>query len=214
MASELTAADVSHRLADQLQVLSQVAETLTYRLLDLEERLAGQELQLQPFLQGGSLGSGLIAEGTDQRLAETEDRLSRLESLLQAGLAADAAPATSPATSPEAPGAQPGEEVRHLRSVASAPISADAEDLDRDDLDVRDLDSREDLDSGDLNSEDLDSEDPQFELAHLEAAHHQGGQLEAAQPAHADELAGAEDPYDADPFLEEHEQPFMDELTA
>jgi hypothetical protein len=208
MASELTAADVSHRLADQLQVLSQVAETLTYRLLDLEERLAGQELQLQPFLQGGSLGSGLIAEGTDQRLAETEDRLSRLESLLQAGLAADAAPATSPATSPEAPGAQPGEEVRHLRSVASAPISADAEDLDRDDLDVRDLDSR-DLDSGDLNSEDLDSEDPEFELAHLEAAH-----LEAAQPAHADELAGAEDPYDADPFLEEHEQPFMDELSA
>ncbi|MFO7630812.1 MAG: hypothetical protein R6W06_15130 [Prochlorococcaceae cyanobacterium] len=76
----------SERLVDQLQSLTEVAETLTLRLLELEDRLAAQERQLQPLLQGGQ-GSDSDAdafEETESRLAETEERLERLEALLNA----------------------------------------------------------------------------------------------------------------------------------
>ena len=195
MASELTAADVSHRLADQLQVLSQVAETLTFRLLDLEERLAGQELQLQPLLHGGAAGSGLIAEDTALRLAETEDRLAQLESLLEVGLAAGAEAEVEPEV-------DAGSEV-----YAETEVHQESEHA----LET-DLDSEADHDDG------------SFELVrHLHSV--------ATEPAAAEDITGdlggsgesgdageaMADPdasYDADPFLEEHEQPFMDELSA
>ena len=51
MAVELKVADCTQRLADQLQTLSEVAETLTFRLLELEERLAAQELKVQSLLE-------------------------------------------------------------------------------------------------------------------------------------------------------------------
>ena len=76
----------SERLVDQLQSLTEVAETLTLRLLELEDRLAAQERQLQPLLEGG-LGSDSdqdASEETESRLAETEERLERLEALLNA----------------------------------------------------------------------------------------------------------------------------------
>ena len=79
MAPELKAADSTQRLADQLQTLSQVAEILTFRLLELEERLAGQEVRLEHLLEGGLASGAPIAEGTELRLVETEDRLARLE---------------------------------------------------------------------------------------------------------------------------------------
>ena len=195
MASELTAADVSHRLADQLQVLSQVAETLTFRLLDLEERLAGQELQLQPLLHGGAAGSGLIAEDTALRLAETEDRLAQLESLLEVGLAAGAQAEVEP------------------EFDAGSEVYAETEvHQESDHASETDLDSEADRDQG------------SFELVrHLHSV--------ATEPSAAEDIAGdlggsselddaveaMADPdasYDADPFLEEHEQPFMDELSA
>jgi hypothetical protein len=88
-------------LADQLRTLSEVAETLTFRLLELEERLAAQELKVQPLLETQSAGQGLIAEDTELRLGDTEDRLARLEGLLS-GL--------------ESPGA-----ARHLQPVEMAP---------------------------------------------------------------------------------------------
>lgn len=115
MASELTAADCSKRLADQLQVLSEVAETLTFRLLDLEERLVAQEHQIQPFLEGGSAPSSLVAADTELRLTETEERLARLEGLLHGRELPDAA--------------------RHLHSVAAVetqpdlPLDGPSEDL-------------------------------------------------------------------------------------
>ncbi|MFZ0408903.1 MAG: hypothetical protein WAM11_12450, partial [Cyanobium sp.] len=56
----------SNRLADQLQVLSEVAESLTYRLLDLEERLAGQEQQQQ-----AEAIDPLVAEEMELRLLDT-----------------------------------------------------------------------------------------------------------------------------------------------
>jgi hypothetical protein len=87
MAPELKAADCTQRLADQLQTLSEVAEILTFRLLELEERLAGHELWLEPLLAGGLASGGPLAEGTELRLVETEDRLARLETLLK-GVAA------------------------------------------------------------------------------------------------------------------------------
>ncbi len=89
MAPELKAADCTQRLADQLQTLSEVAEILTFRLLELEERLAGHELRLEQLLDGGLAPGAPLAEGTELRLVETEDRLARIESLLK-GVAAQA----------------------------------------------------------------------------------------------------------------------------
>lgn len=68
------------RLARQLQALSQLVESLTYRLLDLEERVAAQALQLQSLqAQAAAAGDG---EETTLRLDDTEERLSQLEMLL------------------------------------------------------------------------------------------------------------------------------------
>jgi hypothetical protein len=197
MASELTAADVTHRLADQLQVLSQVAETLTFRLLDLEERLAGQELQLK----GGSAGSDLIADGTELRLAETEERLTRLESLLESGLGVEVDLA---------------EPVRHLRSVepdlevfASAAGDSEAEDVEPDDFEVDDSEAE---DSGVVESvagESVAGEQGAFDPMESDPIHLASIHAEQAQDATTDDFA-----FRDDPFLEEHEQPFMDELSA
>ena len=73
------------RLADQLHAIAAVTETLTYRLLDLEERLGVQEQRLETLLQHGGGWGTAAAEGLEQRCGETEDRLGRLEALL-AGL--------------------------------------------------------------------------------------------------------------------------------
>jgi hypothetical protein len=75
MAVELSVTDCTQRLAAQLRALSEVTETLTVRLLELEERLLAQESKLEP----------LMAEGTEFRMADTEDRLARLEGLLSDG---------------------------------------------------------------------------------------------------------------------------------
>jgi len=89
MAPELKAADCTQRLADQLQTLSEVAEILTFRLLELEERLTVHEVRLEQLLVGALTSGAPMAEGTELRLVETEDRLARLESLLK-GVAAQA----------------------------------------------------------------------------------------------------------------------------
>ena len=83
MAVELKVADCTQRLADQLQTLSEVAEAITFRLLELEERLAAQELRLEPLLEGHADSQGLFADDTELRLDDTEDRLARLEGLLK-----------------------------------------------------------------------------------------------------------------------------------
>lgn len=67
------------RLSEQLQALSLVGETLTLRLLELEERLAGLEAQLEGLHQQQS--SSASSESTDV-LAATEERIARLEDLL------------------------------------------------------------------------------------------------------------------------------------
>lgn len=75
----------SGRLADQLHAIAAVTETLTYRLLDLEERLGAQEQRLETLLQDRGARDTAAAEGLEQRCGETEDRLARVEALL-AGL--------------------------------------------------------------------------------------------------------------------------------
>lgn len=71
------------RLSGQIKTLSELAESLTFRLLELEERLASQENELAAFqLASDQLGDA-VARAMDERLGETEDRLVRLEALLR-----------------------------------------------------------------------------------------------------------------------------------
>jgi hypothetical protein len=76
-----SSAECHERLADQLHTLSQVVETITYRLLEMEERLTEQESQLQALDQQAG-ASVQLSDGAAQRFDDTEDRLVRLESLL------------------------------------------------------------------------------------------------------------------------------------
>lgn len=78
MASSPVAIDTMQRLVDQVQALSSVAETLTLRLLELEERLQRQE---RAIAEPVALDLGALAE---RRLAESEQRLQGLEQMLAA----------------------------------------------------------------------------------------------------------------------------------
>jgi hypothetical protein len=73
------------RLVDQLHALSRVAESLTVRLLELEERLVDQETRLLPLIEAGPAIDAAALEGMDLRLGETEERLAQLEDLLREG---------------------------------------------------------------------------------------------------------------------------------
>jgi hypothetical protein len=80
------------RLADQLHGLSSLAETLTIRLLELEERLQAQQERMESILEAAQ-SSDLVQEETlNLRLEETEQRLAQLESLLQGGATLRAVP--------------------------------------------------------------------------------------------------------------------------
>lgn len=70
------------RLAEQLRTLSEMGETLTYRLLELEERLAAQELRLAPLLERQGGLDAAAAEDIELRLGDTEERLGRIEAVL------------------------------------------------------------------------------------------------------------------------------------
>jgi hypothetical protein len=62
-----------------MQALSLVSETLTLRILDLEERLAALEGQLEGLLQHQSNPS---STDSTELLTATEERIARLEELL------------------------------------------------------------------------------------------------------------------------------------
>ena len=80
------------RLADQLHGLSRLAETLTIRLLELEERLQLQQERLDPLIEAAQGADPARAEALDLRLEETEERLAQLEALLQGGATLRAVP--------------------------------------------------------------------------------------------------------------------------
>ena len=72
--------DSTVRLVEQLNALSQLAESLAFRVVELEERLAATELKLKPLLEA-SLPAAQLHD-TELRLEDTEERIARLESLL------------------------------------------------------------------------------------------------------------------------------------
>ena len=72
----------SQRLAGQLQLLSEVTEQLTYRLLELEVRMGEGERSMALIREEGSDGAELPL-AMESWLEETEERLGRVEELLR-----------------------------------------------------------------------------------------------------------------------------------
>jgi hypothetical protein len=168
MAPELKAADCTQRLADQLQILSEVAEILTFRLLELEERFTVHEVRLEQLLEGATASGAPMAEGTELRLVETEDRLARLESLLK-GVAVQAPYQDEP--------------------VAEEDPIADEETIPEEETIAEEEPFLDDHEFERPNGERQAFERPQF--GHQRFERHQ-----------------------AERHLDEHEQAFMDELSA
>ena len=71
------------RLSAQLKSLSEVTESLTYRMLELEERFAGQDQQWRSRRRAREERQSDLLETMQGRLRETEARLGRLEALLR-----------------------------------------------------------------------------------------------------------------------------------
>lgn len=108
----------TQRLVEQLQQISEVSETLTYRLLELEERLADGERELAE-LREQAQGAVEMPEAVESWLEQTDERLARVEELLRrgdarisSGAASAARPlkAVSPALSRPAASSLAGEE--------------------------------------------------------------------------------------------------------
>jgi hypothetical protein len=119
------------RLAAQLQTLAQLGETLTYRLLELEERLAEQQQRLAPLFIECQTPDGQVpggaAAGLGGRMADTEQRLGRIEALL-AGLDPGSPaprfqdlPGPPSATGRFAHGPEPGDDPGDLEGVQPSP---------------------------------------------------------------------------------------------
>jgi hypothetical protein len=84
MSNPTPSGPLHQRLGEQLQALSQVSETLTIRLLELEERLLGVERRYEQWVADAH-GEGESTPGaTSAILALTEERIARLEELLVA----------------------------------------------------------------------------------------------------------------------------------
>ena len=83
-----------HRLLGQLHALSEVNETLTVRLLDLEERM--QQMDAQLLAQ-----QAVLAEGDKLLLAAADARIGRLQNLLEPESGAAPAPHFSPRPQPQ-----------------------------------------------------------------------------------------------------------------
>ena len=73
--------DAIVRLVEQLNALSQLIESLAFRVVELEERLAASELRIKPLLEAGIAAAH--SDHTELRLNDTEERIARLESLLR-----------------------------------------------------------------------------------------------------------------------------------
>lgn len=73
------------RLSVQLQTLSELAESLTFKVLELEERLSAQDHQLSSLQMASEERNDGVTRAMEERMLETEDRLVRIEELLQGG---------------------------------------------------------------------------------------------------------------------------------
>lgn len=110
--TSLPAADSwSHRLSLQLQSLSVICETLTLRLLELEERMGRWDEQKRHLEQQASVQAGSAAALVDV-LEATGQRLASLESLLEG----------TPGEIAEANAAPPRLQVLHAQPRRSAQV--------------------------------------------------------------------------------------------
>jgi len=82
MTDSISASAAIGRLAHQLHTLSQLSESLTYRLLELEERVVALDQLIQPLLLARTADSAQLGEDAERRLDDTAARLTRLESVL------------------------------------------------------------------------------------------------------------------------------------
>lgn len=82
MTDSISASAAIGRLAHQLHTLSQLSESLTYRLLELEERVVALDQLIQPLLMARTAESAQLGEDAERRLDDTAARLTRLESVL------------------------------------------------------------------------------------------------------------------------------------
>ena len=71
------------RLSVHLQTLSELVESLTFRVLELEERLGAQDHQLVSLQMASDELTDGITRAMEELMVETEDRLVRIEGLLQ-----------------------------------------------------------------------------------------------------------------------------------
>ena len=82
LASTHKAPKGGNRLVDQLDVLSEMVETLTYRIIELEERLAAHQLQLKPLADARHHVGFRFSDETVSRLKDTEAKLAQIEAVL------------------------------------------------------------------------------------------------------------------------------------
>lgn len=104
--SAVSTSDFQQRLSEQLQALSQVGETLTLRLLEMEERLAGLENQMGDLQRAGVQNQDPMGDVADL-LGDTEERIARLEDLLNGSgshSSLRAGPVPLPLRRPDRPG--------------------------------------------------------------------------------------------------------------
>jgi len=123
------------RLAEQLHTLTRVVETITYRLLELEESLADQEARLQELHQQAG-GEHAFSDGTEQRVDDTEERLARLELLLN-GTPPDPSAAANRHLQPVAGGDRAQRESEHQDCI-DGPFLEEAEQPFMDELHLHD----------------------------------------------------------------------------
>jgi len=86
MASPTASSLGLQRLAYQLHQLSEVTEAITWRLLELEERLGAQEHQLgklEEETDSVESGSGAAMAAVASRLEDTDQRQARIEMMLR-----------------------------------------------------------------------------------------------------------------------------------
>ena len=83
MSRDASESEWAVRLSGQLKTLCELVESLTYRMLEVEERLAGQGDQLTGRQLAAEQRHGAVALAMEERLRETEDRLGYIETLLR-----------------------------------------------------------------------------------------------------------------------------------
>lgn len=150
-------AEMVDRLATQLNVLSELLETITYRLLELEERVAAQDLRIQAIhdqLQDPAAAAVGLSDDAELRLDDTEERLNQLEALLNGMASPDGAAAARhlqpvPLQQPGGLGSDPAAAGNAGPEDSTGPEDSFPEEGEQPFMDELEADLREELDDQD-----------------------------------------------------------------